>query len=87
MPTSFSRIELTHGTSMDWETESIMQEIVDTEFKDQTVIAVMHRLRYVEQYDRVVLMKQGEVIECDSPQSLLASDSQFRGFHRAMQHS
>lgn len=55
-----------------------MQEVIDREFAQQTVIAVMHRLRYIERYDRVALLKHGEMIECGSPTTLLGQDSEFR---------
>lgn len=71
---------------MDWETEKTMQDIIEKEFAQQTVIAVMHRLRFVEQYDKVLLMKKGKVAEYDSPQKLLQQDSEFKQLFEALQH-
>ncbi|PWY93092.1 multidrug resistance-associated protein [Aspergillus sclerotioniger CBS 115572] len=66
-------------SSVDGETERLMQEVIEREFAGRTtVIAVMHRLRYVERYDRVVLLKRGEVVECDTPSRLLGRESEFR---------
>ena len=70
---------------MDWETEATMQAIIEQGFASQTVLSVMHRLRYIERYDRVALLKQGRLVEFDSPQALLARDSEFRSFYRAKQ--
>ncbi|KAJ5627096.1 hypothetical protein N7528_004523 [Penicillium herquei] len=64
-------------SNVDRETESLMQQVIETEFTNQTVIMVMHRLRYVTQFDRVALMRNGELVECDSPSALLARDSDF----------
>lgn len=78
--------ELTNETSLpsvDSETESIMQKVIETEFASQTVIMVMHRLRYVTRFDRVCLVKEGELVECDSPSTLLAGDSEFAQFFTA----
>ncbi|KAJ5781356.1 hypothetical protein N7457_006516 [Penicillium paradoxum] len=72
-------------SSVDWETEAKIQDIIEQEFASHTVISVLHRLRYVEQFDRVVLMKQGRLVECDRPQTLLATRSEFRDFYDARQ--
>ncbi|EXF85940.1 5'-nucleotidase [Colletotrichum fioriniae PJ7] len=50
-------------SSVDIATESVMQNIVDTEFAGCTVLAVMHRLGHVGQYDKVALLGDGEVLE------------------------
>lgn len=62
-----------------------MQSIIEREFASQTVISVMHRLRYIERFDRVALMKHGRLVEFDSPQALLAAPSEFQSFYRAKQ--
>lgn len=64
--------------SVDWETESIMQRVIDAEFTEQTIIAVVHRHRFIDRYDRVALLKSGELIEYDDPISLLRRDSEFK---------
>ena len=38
---------LTYRNSVDGETEAFMQDIIDTTFKDCTVLAVMHRLTHI----------------------------------------
>ena len=42
-------------SSVDAETESIMQEIIDKDFAQQTVIAVVHHFRYIDRFDQVML--------------------------------
>ncbi|KAJ5354982.1 uncharacterized protein N7496_012194 [Penicillium cataractarum] len=74
-------------SSVDWETEATMQEIIEREFTSHTIISVIHRLRYVENYDRVALMKQGRLVEYASPQELLAAPSQFASFYYAKKAS
>jgi ABC-type multidrug transport system fused ATPase/permease subunit len=61
-----------------------MQDIIDSEFSTKTVVAVVHRLRFIDRYDRVALMKYGELVECDSPQALLNKNSEFKRLHDAM---
>jgi ABC-type multidrug transport system fused ATPase/permease subunit len=62
-----------------------MQNIVEKEFVQETIIAVVHRFRYIHQFDRVVFLKYGEVVECDTPEVLLQSDSEFRKMYLASQ--
>lgn len=68
---------------MDWKTEATMQDIIEREFNSQTVISVIHRLRYVERYDRVALMKHGRLVEYASPSELLTNPSEFATFYNA----
>jgi ATP-binding cassette subfamily C (CFTR/MRP) protein 1 len=70
---------------VDWETEATMQTIIEREFASQTVISIVHRLRYIERFDRVGLMKQGRLIECDRPEALLGTRSWFRELYLARQ--
>ncbi|KAF3798626.1 ABC transporter FUM19 [Colletotrichum gloeosporioides] len=69
-------------SSVDSETEAVMQDIVDNEFRDCTVLAVMHRLKHVSRYDAVVLLGDGEVLETGEPSSLIAGDGQFAELYR-----
>lgn len=62
---------------MDAETEFIMQDIIDTEFRGCTVIAVMHRLQHVARYDKVALLENGALLEFDEPGSLMARKTRF----------
>lgn len=63
--------------SVDSETEAIMQDIIDTVFKDCTVLAVMHRLKHINRYDRVALLDSGLLLEYDAPTTLLGQESKF----------
>lgn len=72
--------------SVDTETEALMQEIVDTDFKDCTVVAVMHRLDFVERYGKVALLDNGHLVEYDTPAALLARPSRFAALHGSASH-
>jgi ABC-type multidrug transport system fused ATPase/permease subunit len=61
-----------------------MQEIIEKEFSEQTIIAVVHRLRYVHWFDRVMLLKHGELVECDRAEALLQRDSDLRKLYLTM---
>ncbi|KAK0634859.1 putative ATP-binding cassette transporter [Bombardia bombarda] len=70
-------------SSVDQGTEATMQAVIDSEFKDATVIAVLHRLTYIDRFDRIAVLGQGKLLECDAPQALLGrEDSAFRELYR-----
>ena len=49
--------------SVDHETDMHMQRVLRTMFSDCTIIAIAHRLRTIMDYDRVIVMGDGEIIE------------------------
>jgi ABC-type multidrug transport system fused ATPase/permease subunit len=55
------------SSSVDLETERVMQDIIKTEFEEYTVIAVSHRLHMVMEFDTVVVMDIGEIVEVGNP--------------------
>ena len=67
--------------SVDRETDKLMQQIIRESFKDCTIIAIAHRLETIMDFDRVAVMDQGELVECDAPQDLLAKASMFRNMY------
>lgn len=69
--------------SVDEGTEAIMQEVIDKKFADRTVISVVHRFTYIDRFDKVAVMKYGELVEYDTPQELLSKDSAFKELYRA----
>ncbi|UKZ81279.1 hypothetical protein TrVFT333_009051 [Trichoderma virens FT-333] len=62
-------------SSVDNETETIMQEIIDTQFKECTVLAVMHRLQHIRRYDKAAVFGDGKLLEYDDPKVLLSGDT------------
>ncbi|KAH6640025.1 P-loop containing nucleoside triphosphate hydrolase protein [Truncatella angustata] len=70
-------------SSVDQETESIIQNIIKVEFQDYTILAVSHRLRFVMDFDRVVVMDRGKVVEVGNPKELAEGDTRFGDLWRA----
>jgi ABC-type multidrug transport system fused ATPase/permease subunit len=62
------------SSSVDGETERVMQDIIRVEFGDYTVIAVSHRLDMIMDFDRVVVMDTGKIVEVGNPM-LLAGET------------
>ncbi|GAB1291415.1 ATP-binding cassette sub-family C member 9 [Apodemus speciosus] len=72
--------------SIDMATENILQKVVMTAFADRTVVTIAHRHRVhtILTADLVIVMKRGNILEYDTPESLLAQeDGVFASFVRA----
>lgn len=52
--------------------------IVREEFRGRTVIAVAHQLNTIVDFDIVVMMDSGRVVEVGNPRVLLESKSAFK---------
>lgn len=52
--------------------------MIDDEFREHTVLSIIHRLDTVFDFDRVVVMEKGCVVEIGKPRDLLTSRSKFR---------
>lgn len=49
--------------SVDQRTDAHIQRLIRSEFPDSTIIAIAHRLRTIMDYDRVIVMGGGEILE------------------------
>jgi ATP-binding cassette subfamily C (CFTR/MRP) protein 1 len=58
-------------SSVDLLTDSLIQETIRREFESSTVLTIAHRINTILDYDRVIVMENGEIIEFASPQDLL----------------
>jgi ATP-binding cassette subfamily C (CFTR/MRP) protein 1 len=65
-------------SSVDRKTDELMQRIIREEFKGCTIIAVAHRLETILDFDRIAVLDRGRLIECESPEKLLARESAFK---------
>ena len=45
--------------------------MVKTEFNNCTVITIAHRLNTIITYDRILVLKDGKLVEIDTPSNLL----------------
>ncbi|EFE37769.1 ABC bile acid transporter, putative [Trichophyton verrucosum HKI 0517] len=72
-------------SSVDAETDKVMEDVIREKFKGMTVIAIAHKLDTVLDYDRVVLLDKGEIIETGNPRELLAiPDSAFHKLYEKL---
>ncbi|KAK0609633.1 Metal resistance protein YCF1 [Lasiodiplodia hormozganensis] len=71
-------------SSVDAATDALMQEILRSAFADRTVVAIAHRLNTILDFDRVVVMERGEIVEVGPPRTLLNTQgSMFRALVEA----
>ncbi|GFP53312.1 ABC multidrug transporter B [Trichoderma asperellum] len=61
------------SSSLDKETEQMVRTTINTHFKNHTVISIAHHLETILDFDRVVVMDKGRVVEIGSPRELLQS--------------
>ena len=57
--------------NVDHKTDHLIQETIRTKFQQCTVITIAHRLNTVIDYDRVLVLENGQVVEYDNPEVLL----------------
>ena len=57
--------------NVDHKTDELIQETIRIKFQQCTVITIAHRLNTVIDYDRVLVLENGQVVEFDNPKLLL----------------
>ena len=58
-------------SSIDYNTEQLIQKAILTTLKDSTVITIAHRIKTILEYDRILVFEQGRLIEQGSPKELI----------------
>lgn len=61
-------------SSIDYDSDHLIQGIIRSEFNKSTILTIAHRLRSVIDYDRIIVMDAGEVKEYDRPSELLKDE-------------
>ncbi|CDO74908.1 hypothetical protein BN946_scf184988.g15 [Trametes cinnabarina] len=56
--------------SVDLETDSKIQQTIQTQFRHKTLLCIAHRLRTIISYDRILVMDAGKIAEFDTPVNL-----------------
>jgi ATP-binding cassette subfamily C (CFTR/MRP) protein 1 len=76
------------SSSIDLETDYLLQQTLRTEFADCTTVTIAHRLATIMDSDRVMVIDSGTVKEFDSPAALLENPhSLFFHLHKQTQSS
>uniref|UniRef100_A0A8H7XJS6 Multidrug resistance-associated ABC transporter n=1 Tax=Psilocybe cubensis TaxID=181762 RepID=A0A8H7XJS6_PSICU len=68
-------------SSIDFETDSIIQATIREEFSGSLLLTVAHRLRTIIDYDRLIILDKGKIVEFDTPWNLIQKED---GVFRSM---
>lgn len=68
--------------SVDVVSDDLVQEAI-RKSKDTTIITIAHRISTIMDYDRVAVLSDGNLVEFDSPQKLMAGDTAFAELAKA----
>ena len=64
--------------NIDIKTEEKIQKIINSNFNDCTIITIAHRIKTILNYDKILVLEKGKILEFDSPKNLLENkDSHF----------
>ncbi|ORZ34302.1 hypothetical protein BCR44DRAFT_37178 [Catenaria anguillulae PL171] len=61
------------SASLDVATDDLVQATIRSEFKECTVLCIAHRISTTLDFDRVLVLSNGDVVEFDTPKALLAN--------------
>jgi ATP-binding cassette subfamily B protein len=65
-------------SSVDTETEQLIQQAIDTVTKDRTSIVIAHRLATIQKADVILVMEQGRIVEQGNHQELLKRNGYYK---------
>jgi len=58
-------------SNVDMTTDAFIQKVLKERFADTTVITIAHRLNTVADYDQIIVMEKGNIVESGSPYELI----------------
>ncbi|XXH02739.1 hypothetical protein Hte_009124 [Hypoxylon texense] len=65
--------------SVDHELDVRMQQLIRSEFSGSTIITIAHRIRTIVDYEQIIVMEEGKVLEAGSPADLINNEGAFWG--------
>lgn len=63
--------------NVDGRTDELLQNTISESFNDSTIIAVAHRLDTIINYDKILVLGNGRVLEFGAPHELIENDGHF----------
>ena len=63
--------------NVDYKTDRLIQQVIRQKFGDCTVLTIAHRVNTIIDYDKVLVLDDGCVVEFGKPEALLAKDNVF----------
>ena len=71
--------------NIDYKTENIIQTAISTSLKNSTIITIAHRIKTIINYDKIIVLEKGEIVEIGSPEELSKDESSY--FYRLFNKS
>ena len=64
-------------SAVDMKTDTLIQKSLREEFQDSTMLVIAHRLSTIVDFDKVLVLSEGKVVEYDSPKVLWKQNGMF----------
>jgi len=74
-------------SSVDTETEELIQKAIDKMMKGRTSIVIAHRLSTIQKADKIIVMHQGEIKEVGNHEELLSKAGYYAQLHQMQKKS
>jgi ABC-type multidrug transport system fused ATPase/permease subunit len=65
-------------------TDAFIQDVLQKSFANTTVITIAHRLNTVADYDKIIVMHRGKIVESGAPHELIKREGIF---YEMVQHT
>lgn len=65
-------------SSIDYQTDKLIQDTIAREFDQCTILCIAHRLKTIINYDRILVLDNGSIAELDTPINLFNRNGIFR---------
>jgi ATP-binding cassette subfamily B protein len=65
-------------SALDGDSEEVIREALGRLMRGRTVMAIAHRLSTVRNFDRILVLEKGHLVQDGSPEALLRSDGTYR---------
>ena len=62
----------------DAENENLIQEAIKNLIEDKTVIVIAHRLKSIMEADKIIVLKEGKIIEEGTHEKLLEKNGEYK---------
>jgi ABC-type multidrug transport system fused ATPase/permease subunit len=71
-------------SALDPHTDQLIQQSIRNVFKTQTILTIAHRLDTIKDYDKILVLHFGELMEYDTVENLLQKEG---GYFRTLYES